>query len=468
MKVIVFGAGNFYRERKEKLNSFDDIEIVAFADNNSSLWGTEIDGNPVVPPDQIQTFEYDNVLIMSIYIYAIYEQLINLEVDKDRVITWERFFAESMKGKREIYSLTPLTEKPEKSVLIISTDLGYNGGTLAAVYAALALKQRGVSVVVAAPKGDNKLIEEMIGYKIDVVIWLSLPYIFDIDKKWIQQFEIVIVNTLQMLECIHQIVKIRPTMWWVHEPLELYAPVMMKFPDCKNKVLSEALNIYAVSRIAQRNFNNEMADIVNRILTIGIPDTGTVVRHKKQNDRKMIFAIIGVLLCVKAQDIFINAASKIDSGKAEFWIIGPPNDTEYCQRILEMAEGIGSVKFLGKLTRNEMNTAFQNIDVVVCASHEETLSMTIIEGMMHRKICITTENTGIAEYMEDGINGFIIPPNDVSALAERMSWLVENRDKTEELRTAARSTYEKYFTMEVLGENLKRALNETAVKWRET
>ena len=72
------------------------------------------------------------------------------------------------------------------------------------------------------------------------------------------------------------------------------------------------------------------------------------------------------------------------------------------------------------------------------------------------------------EYIENGINGFVIPPGDVDALAKKMSWLVENRDKMERLKKAARNTYEKYFTLDILGENLKQALNETTAEWRRT
>lgn len=97
------------------------------------------------------------------------------------------------------------------------------------------------------------------------------------------------------------------------------------------------------------------------------------------------------------------------------------------------------------------------IDVVVCAS-EETLSLTIVEGMMNSKICITTDNTGIAEYIEDGVNGFICKAGNADSLAEKMKYIIDHFNELDEVRKNARKTYEKFFTLDILGENLEREL----------
>lgn len=461
MKVIIFGIGNYYREQKEMLDSIDDIEIIAFADNNVSLWNKKVDEIIVISPSLIPTFEYDRIVIMSIYVCTIYDQLLSLGVDKEKITIWEQFCAGLVQGKRELFPSKLSLDHLKKNVLIVSADLGYNGGTLAAVYAALSLGQNGISVILAAPKGDKKLIKEITDRNVNIVIWPSLPYIFDIDKEWLQQFETVIVNTLQMAECAYQIVKICPTMWWIHEPFEMYAPVMMKYPNCKNITQLRNLNIYAVSSIAQRNYNKFFGDDrCKKILTLGIPDKATTVKQRNQN-KKTVFAIIGSVYSLKAQDIFLQAVSMLEHrDKLEFWIIGKMYDTNYCQSIREMAANINCVKILGELTRTEIGNLFSDIDILVCASHEETLSMTIVEAMMYGKICIVTDTTGVAEYMEDKINGFVIPCNNPNALRKKMEWIIHNKNKLNTIEDNARKTYEIYFNMETFGKNLKNALSE--------
>lgn len=94
--------------------------------------------------------------------------------------------------------------------------------------------------------------------------------------------------------------------------------------------------------------------------------------------------------------------------------------------------------------------------------------MTIIEAMMFGKVCITTETTGISDYIDHNVNGFIIPVNDSDALAAQMEWITLNIDRASELGLAARKTYERYFTMERLGKNLETAISETKRKWIKT
>lgn len=148
-----------------------------------------------------------------------------------------------------------------------------------------------------------------------------------------------------------------------------------------------------------------------------------------------------------------------DTRESEFWIIGKRYDQCFYKKIKKMAIGIKSVKILGEMTREEIDRAFHKIDVLVCASHEETLSMTVIEAMMYGKVCITTDATGVAQYIENGVNGFVIPSNNADALKEKLEWILKNITSLEGIRKNARKTYEKSFNMQVFGRNLERELD---------
>ena len=62
-KIVVFGAGAFYHNRKNYI--LPDIRIIAFIDNNYKLHGKELDGVPVIGPDDIHQISYDKILLMS-------------------------------------------------------------------------------------------------------------------------------------------------------------------------------------------------------------------------------------------------------------------------------------------------------------------------------------------------------------------------------------------------------------------
>ena len=85
---------------------------------------------------------------------------------------------------------------------------------------------------------------------------------------------------------------------------------------------------------------------------------------------------------------------------------------------------------------------------------------------MHGKICITTDNTGVADYIEDGRNGFVVEAGNVTALAQCMTQIHQQIDEMQSIRSAARATYETHFTMEAFGERLEAELQAAKRKWK--
>lgn len=99
------------------------------------------------------------------------------------------------------------------------------------------------------------------------------------------------------------------------------------------------------------------------------------------------------------------------------WFIGEFTQDVCCNQVKRaIQESTDLFKYKGVKSRQEMKELYQNIDVVVCASLEESLSMTIVEGMMNEKICITTDATGIAKYVEHGVNGLVCKANNPTDL----------------------------------------------------
>ena len=92
--------------------------------------------------------------------------------------------------------------------------------------------------------------------------------------------------------------------------------------------------------------------------------------------------------------------------------------------------------------------------------------MTMVEGLMYGKICITTDATGIADYMTDGVDGFIVRADNAEALAQRMEIAIRRMDDLLPMRKAARACYEKYFSMKVFGDRLESELWKTIHTWK--
>jgi len=63
-------------------------------------------------------------------------------------------------------------------------------------------------------------------------------------------------------------------------------------------------------------------------------------------------------------------------------------------------------------------------DIVTLASVTETFSMAILEAMALGKAIVAPDIGGLSEQVIHGKNGFVFPPGDVKALAERLFTMI--------------------------------------------
>lgn len=314
MKIIFFGLGKFYKKRENEIKKINNITIIAFSDNKPELWGHYINNIKVVSPDEILNLQFDAIVITSIYANKIEKQLLDLGIKKEKIISWGDYWSSLVTGIRQIYYPKEGWNEENKNVLIISEKLNYNGGTIAAIYAGKALQQKKYNVTLAASDGNMKLIQECTNDGIKISICPSIPYIRDKEVEWIKQFDIVLVNVLNMMPCASIISNYKPVVWWIHESVGVDQLMIDKYNDFLSVDKLSKIQICAVSKIPQKLFNSNMKNRVDDILYYGIPD-----RKKKEkccrNTNKIIFAIIGAVSAIKGHDIFVNAIKKLKPEK---------------------------------------------------------------------------------------------------------------------------------------------------------
>lgn len=464
IRLAIFGAGAFYKIRKKELDLIENTEVCIFLDNDVNLWGTMLDDVLIVSPCELNKIKYDYVVLMSVYAVDMYEQLMNMEVEPNKILYWGDFLKKFVVSRRIYYTCNVKNSRKQKQALIITADIGYDGGTIAAIHAATCLLSRNYKVDLAASNGNRVLIQEINEYGIDVVIYALLPYIKK--EKWIDKYDVVIVNILSMIQCACEISRYKPVLWWIHEASISYKAVLKQFVHYANEESIKYANIFAVSGIAKANFNTHFPNGVQNILNYGIPDVKMLYNHTKRKTG-LIFAIIGYTCELKAQDIFLQAAKGlIVNEPIEFWLIGELRKDAYGCNIIEVAKQNTNIRILGVLSRKEIYERFVDIDVVVCPSREDSLPIVMTEAMMFHKVCIASDKTGTADYIDDGKNGFIVEANNVDMLRDKMQWIVNHRDNLKEIGDRARETYEKYFTMKTFGDNLEKAIRETVDRWK--
>ena len=84
-------------------------------------------------------------------------------------------------------------------------------------------------------------------------------------------------------------------------------------------------------------------------------------------------------------------------------------------------------------------------DVYVMPSRHEGFPNSLCEAMSAGKCCIATLcHEGIKDLIEDEVNGLLTKVNDVEALAEKISYIIDNSDKIQKIGGEAENIYNKY------------------------
>lgn len=451
MRIVVFGTGRVYQENKHEL--YGKVEVVACLDNNSSLWGSCVDGVQVYNPDDVVNMQYDAIVLMSVYAAKMREQLRRLGVQESKIYYLRRFIGHVNKGKINYYGIV---ENAYPRVAIITTDLEYSGAALAAIHMADAFKDNQYNVTVMAPNIEHSFLEDMLQKGYQFVQYRNLQYADYEEIEFIKDYDLIVVNTFPMIKIAVMLSKYKRVILWMHESEGLFVNIKDEFEEIEETDFGN-IDIYAVSGRSRAIFNQYFSGVPVKLLPLGISDAD-IANETEKKEKKVIFAIIGAIYPLKSQGVFVQAIKKIreiQKQKAEFWIVGDTVDAAYFKTVQEAIGEDNSVKLLGVKNREEMLQIYQQLDVVVCASLEECLPSVIIEGMMHGKICITTETTGVADYIIDGKNGFICPTQDVDFLHNRLSFVIDNIEQLDDMRIAARNTYVENFSVEAFRERIK-------------
>ena len=137
---------------------------------------------------------------------------------------------------------------------------------------------------------------------------------------------------------------------------------------------------------------------------------------------------VGAVGKLKGEKDLIKALALLRDNKPNLKIsflgYGAENLKDYCERF-----EIGNlVEYLGAVPMNERIEFFRRSDIFVLPTYAEAMPMSVIEAMAAGLPVISTRVGGIPELIEDGVDGILFAPGDVGALAEKISFLLNNKD----------------------------------------
>lgn len=459
--IVIYGVGKRFEKDTELIGLIrEEACIIAFADKayDKVVLPEQFDGISIVSPIQLRSMDYDGIFVTSDkYRDEITDELVSQGVSKEKIMDRDAIKRLLLRNEKKWYGRRFINNKAHKRVLILTTDMGLSGGILVSVYAALSLKQKGIDVLLVTPSITKEMLALLNRLELPVLVKPALPHMYQEDKEWYKEYDYVIVTVFQMINCAMHIGIEKPVLWWIHEPksrwTNYYEDTIDKFPECNNRRWMKYIDIAAVSDIALKSFNSYYGNVIRKCLPFGIPDENRECRIVPIVQNRVNFAILAGYGEIKGHDVFFEAIRKLSPKIRDcisLKLIGVSD--VYQSEVMSKIGGYCPVQICGVLTHQEVCEKFDSIDVVVCPSFIETMSMTVIEGMMYGKVCIASDNTGIAGYI-DGTNGFVFKTGDSSCLAEIIKAIICGEINLSDVQKRARETYEKMFSLEVFYNN---------------
>lgn len=135
------------------------------------------------------------------------------------------------------------------------------------------------------------------------------------------------------------------------------------------------------------------------------------------SEKKMVLAI-GQFIPRKGFDVLLHAAQKLDPDTGVY-IVGGEATQEYLSMRQEL--GLEHVHFVGFQPKDQLSEYYRAADVFVLPTREDIWGLVINEAMAYGLPVVTTDRcvAGL-ELVENGVNGYIVPVDDVQALAVRL------------------------------------------------
>ncbi len=110
----------------------------------------------------------------------------------------------------------------------------------------------------------------------------------------------------------------------------------------------------------------------------------------------------------------------------------------------------GKVIFLNRVT--DVREILRYADSFVLSSISEALPISALEAMAMEVPCILTDVGGCSDIIDDGVNGFLVPPRNPDAVVQRLLFLAQHSPEAEEMGKEARITAIRKFGLKKMAE----------------
>lgn len=145
-------------------------------------------------------------------------------------------------------------------------------------------------------------------------------------------------------------------------------------------------------------------------------------------------------------------------------IVGSGDDLPRLQQMVHELGLNGSVSFLEGLSRKELAACYARADVFALPSTGEGFGLVFLEAMAFGKPVVGVDWGGPADLIENGVDGFLVPPNCPEKLREVLRRLLTDRSLRAKLGENGATTVRRKYQFRMFSDTLEQILRECGLE----
>ena len=425
--IILFGAG-VYAKKYKALLEFLHMDFDYFTDNDSSKWGTELYGKPIISPSELINFQKCHIIISSTHEIAIRKQLSDMGL------------IDCVVGLDELYELCEQHIKADKNENLTMHDkenviidmyegIGWGGSELWAANLAYGLNKVGKQAMLLGGTEQPLLDEAYEALTIRIAEQETIMHMVDLFEK---NLPCVFVNNFAGCAFMAAVI------------------VKKKYPDLvkivsvihnDNKSLFDAHmmlakyidKVFCVSNQIRKHmqelydFENERYYFKEQPIDIDL----LWEREENQTDALRIGYAARLVKQQKRADLLVDFIAHLEEKNMDylFQIAGEGECAESIVTYISQNGLQNRVQLLGRLPKSKMEDFWKEQDVFVNVSEYEGTSLSMLEAMSFGCVPVVTDVSGAREFIEEGENGYICGVGDIEGIAKCVAEFASDRKR---------------------------------------
>ena len=183
------------------------------------------------------------------------------------------------------------------------------------------------------------------------------------------------------------------------------------------------------------------------------------IEEQKSSKPKILY--VGRLVKLKKVENLLLAFKKIilRFPETELYIVGSGPQENLLKKLAEELNISSKTFFTGYVSEEEKIRLMKSAWVLVQPSIAEGFGLVLVEANACKTPVVAVDSGGPREVVKDGITGFLVQPNNINQLAEKIIELLEDKNKMVKMGEEGRKMVEENYTWERVAEKVEKIIS---------